>query len=218
MSCAASIENASLATQYNGLKGGGMCTATCSMWWLGWILYKTTQPEGSYQSGGTWSTGAALVSPLTKGRKKKKKAWPCDIQTKTSTELCTHGGHSCSFHFFFSFSLLQHFLGGSLPSQSYKANTVVWTRGGIRVNTGCCDVCGEWVTVCGGHSCYWASGAIFFLVGWDVLRSPVPPPRAHLLSHDNQTNGFHCCSQSPLTHGLWVALQRGAVWEAFLVQ
>ncbi len=52
----------------------------------------------------------------------------------------------------------------------------MWTRRGIRVNTGCCDVCGEWVTVCGGHSWYWACGAISFLAGWDVLRSLVPHP------------------------------------------
>lgn len=50
---------------------------------------------------------------------------------------------------FFFLSLLQHFLGGCLPSQSYKANRVVWTQGEIRVNMGCCDVCvvSEWPCV-----------------------------------------------------------------------
>lgn len=157
---------------YKRLKEAGMCAAACSMWWLGWILYKTTQREGSYQSGGTWSTGAALVSALTKGEKKPQ---PCDIQTKTSTEQCTDGGHGCSFHFFSLFPL-QHFLLEGQPSLAkLKANSVVWTWG-RRVNTGCCDVCGEWVTMCGGHSWYWACGAISFLAGWDVLRSLVPHP------------------------------------------
>lgn len=126
---------------------------------------------------------------------------PCDIQTKTNTGLCTDGGHGYSFHFRFPFLCFSIFL------QSYKANRV---QGGIRVNTGCCDVCGEWVTVCGGHSWYWASGAIFLFLSCRVrcFEKPGPPPRAHLLSHDNQTNGFHCSSQWPLTSELWVALQK----------
>lgn len=76
--------------------------------------------------------------------------------------------------FFLPFTPLQHHSRGSLAK--LKANRAVWTWGGIRVNTGCCDVCGEWVTVCGGHSWYWACGAIVFLAGWDVLRRLVPHP------------------------------------------
>lgn len=107
------------------------------------------------------------------------------------------------------FLILSAFSLGSLPSHVYRANS-----GRNKVNTGCCDVCGEWLTMCGagvgGHSWSWASGAIFFLAGWDVLRGPAPPPRPHLLSHDNQTNGFHCRSHWPLALGLWAALRRGS--------
>lgn len=111
-----------------------MCAATCSMWWLGWILHKTTQLERSYQSGGTWSTGAALVSPSTKGKKKKKKIRPCDIPTKTSTEPCTDGGRGCSFLFFSLLSLSASAFFGRQPhltklqSKQSGVNTG-WTMG-----------------------------------------------------------------------------------------
>lgn len=164
-----------LHSVYNSTRGGGMCAATCSMWWLGWILYKTTQLEGSYQSGGTWSTGAALVSPPTKEEKKQNPTlWHSNKNKHRAVRRWW------PWLFFLIFFLLPSasafFRRGSLPSQSYKANRVVWTWGGIRVNMGCCDVCAEWVTVCGGHSWYWACGAIFFPAGWDVLRSLVPHP------------------------------------------
>lgn len=158
---------------YNRLKWGGMCAATCSMWWLGWILHKTAQLEGGYQSGGTWSTGAALVSPPTEKKEEKKK------QALSCAPMAAMVVISIFFSLSLSFSIFQ----GQPSLTSYKANRAVWTWGGIRVNTGCCDVCGEWVAVCGGHSWYWACGAIFFFLPgemfWEVWSptqgSPVEP-------------------------------------------
>lgn len=56
---------------------------------------------------------------------------------------------------------------------------------------GCCDMCGEWVLVCGTNSWHWA---LLFL-GWYVLRS-LAPPLAHLLSSDN--------NEKSLPSRLWV--------------
>lgn len=161
-----------LHSLYNWLKGGGMCAGACSMWWLGWILYKTTQLEGSYQSGGTWSTGAALVSALTKGGKKLNSVTFKQKQAVSSAPMVA----MVVLSIFFSLSPLQHFLLEGQPSLTkLKANRAVWTWGGIRVNTGYCDVCGEWVTVCGGHSWYWACGAIFFSCRVRCFEKPGPP-------------------------------------------
>lgn len=95
---------------YNKLKRVGMCAAACSMWWLGWILfYKTTQPEGSYQSRGTWSTGAALVSALTNGGRGGKKLNPVTFKQKQALSIAPMVA-MVVLCFFFSCSLVQHFL------------------------------------------------------------------------------------------------------------
>lgn len=97
---------------------------------------------------------------------------------KQNKHWAVHRWRPWLFFLFYSFLSASAFFRGSLPSQSYKANRVVWTRGGMRVNTGCCDVCGEWVTVCGGHSWYWACGAIFFSCRARCFEKPGPPTRA----------------------------------------
>lgn len=110
-----------------------MCAAACSLWWLGWILYKTSQREGSYQCRSTPSTGAALVCASDNGGRGKK-TQPCDIQMKTIMEQFSHGGRGCSSHFLSLFRILpQHFL---FSRGGLKANRAARTRAGIRVNTG----------------------------------------------------------------------------------
>lgn len=163
---------------------------------LGQNTEKKTVRKGGYQSRGTWSTGAALVFPSTE----RETVDPVTLKQKQAQSLLRW------WLWLFSPSFLLQPFSGHRPSESYKANRVVWTRAGVRLNTGCCDVCVEWATVSGGHSWYWARGAIFFLTGWDVLRGWVPHPKAHLLSHDNQTNGFYHSSHWPLTPELWAAL------------
>lgn len=160
---------------FNRLKGGGMCAQICSMSCWGpnpqvGSLYKTTQPEGKATTC-SWSTGAALLSLIQhKKRKKqsKKKTWPCD--TQTNTEVCTNGGHS---FLFFCFSL-QQFLTKLQSKHSSGRNKgkhrLLWR------------VCGEWLTVWGGHS--WYIDSFFFLSSCRMrcFKKPSPPPRAHLLS------------------------------------
>lgn len=202
---------------YNRPKGGGMCAATCSMWWLGWILYKTTQLEGSYQSGGTWSTGAALVSPPTKEEKKQNPTlWHSN---KNKHRAVRRWWPLVVLSNFFSSSLcFSIFLEGqpSLTKLQSKQSSVNmgWNKGKHGLLWRVCWVSDRvwWTFLILSLWCY------FFSCWVRCFEKPGPPPRAHLLSHDNQTNGFHCCSRWPVTPGLWVALQRGAVWEAFPVQ
>lgn len=165
-----------LHSLYNRLKGGGMCAAACSMWWLAWILYKTTQLEGSYQSGGTWSTGAALVSALTKGRKKPQ---PCDIQTKTSSEQCTDGGHGCSFHFFLPLSASAFSFGGAaFPHKAQSKHSSVnmgWNTGKHGLLWRVCWVSDRvwWTFLILSLWCYF-----LFLPGemfWEAWSPPHPP-------------------------------------------
>ena len=160
---------------YNRLVERGMCAATCSVWWLGCC---GPNPEAwSFKKQPSWRVATSPEALLAQVQlwclpQKKKKA-PCDSQTKTNTELCTDGGQGF-LSIFFSFSL--PFLGQppltKLQSKQSSVNTG-WNKGkhGLLWR-----VCGEWVTMWGGHSWYWASGAIFFLAGWDVLRGLVPHP------------------------------------------
>lgn len=92
-----------------------MCAVACSMWWLGWIFCKTAQPEGSYQSGGTWSTGAALVYALTNRGEQKSTLWHSN---KNKHWAVHHGGHGCSFQFFLPLSALAFSFGGACKAQS----------------------------------------------------------------------------------------------------
>lgn len=199
-----------------------MCEATCPMWWLGWILFKTSQRGGRYQSGGTWSTGAVLVSPPAKGGKNKKlDLW----HSNENKHWAVHWWWPrllLPFFFFFFFLTSCRFsffcFEGQPSLTKLKANRVVWTRGAIRVNTGCCDVCvvSEWPCVVDIPDT--EPVELFFSCRVRCFEKPGPPPGAHLLSHDNRTNGFHWSSRWPPTSGLWAGLQRGAVWEALLVK
>lgn len=99
----------------------------------------------------------------------------------------------------------------------YKANRAALSLDGVRANTGCCDVCGEWVGCDVDIPHPEPTGLFFNLAGWDVLSNqvpshplPSPPPQAHLLSPDNPTNSFHCCLLWPLTSGaLSCPVERG---------
>lgn len=113
-----------------------MCAAACSVWWLGWILYKTTPLEGSYQCRSTPSTGAALLSASANGGGGRQiKTQPYDIQTKTIMEPWW------PWLFFPSPTPLSLFASafssfeGWPPLARLKANRAAWTRAGKWVNT-----------------------------------------------------------------------------------
>lgn len=174
MSCAASIENASLAAQLSqrteGRRNvyGNVLNVMISLLWLklsGWVLYKTTQWESSYQSTGTCSTGAALVSPL-------KKLNPVTLKQK-QTELCTDGGRGSPHpHFFHSLCI---FLGQPLLTNLQSKQCSVNTgrnKGKHRFVVMC--VVSEWP--CVDIPDIKPLVLFFFLAGWHVLRSLVPHP------------------------------------------
>lgn len=149
MSCASAIENASLATQSAQRSDArGMCLLKQPVWWLALKLKhkQTRQSGGGNQFRGTGSTGAAPVTPCiigTRGKKTKKKQL---CHWNKNKPWAVDQRWSCLF-----FPLWIFFSGVAYHGHSYKAKRSVntgWSQG----KQGCCDKCGEWVTVCGGHS------------------------------------------------------------------
>lgn len=201
-----------LHSSHKGLKGRGMCAATCWMWWL--VCCGSNPVAGSLTKqpservAGTCSTGAALVSPwknstLWHWNKNKPSCAPMVVEVVGplppaifSQALCIFAGQPPLTN---------------LQSKHCSVNTGL-KRGKHRFVVMCVVNDHVWTFLILSLWCY------FFSCRVTCFEKPGPPPRPHLLSHDKQTNGFHCRSQWPLTSGLWVALQRGAVLEAFLVQ
>lgn len=211
MSCGASIENALLATQtFQKSKGRrNVCSNTLnvmiSLLWLtprGPILRKTTQQEGN-RSTGSCSTGAALVSP---SQKNKTARWHWN-RNKQWAVLSWWSWFSLGFFLLLSALAFSQSPLTKLQSKQCGANTgwnkdkhgllwrVWWVSGRV-----------WWTFLVLSLWCY------FFSCWVRCFEKPGPPPRPHLLSPDNQTNGFHCCSQWPPTSRLWLCpAERGCL-------
>lgn len=113
-----------------------MCAAACSLWWLGWILYKTSQGEGSYQCRSTPSTGAALVSASDNGgRGENSTLWHSNENNHGVQPRWPWLFLPFSFPLSLSASAFSFFQGRP-PLSELKANRAARTRAGIRVNTG----------------------------------------------------------------------------------
>lgn len=135
------------------------------------------------------STGAESASPSRSKGREKLTLW----HSKENKRWAVHWWWPWLFFpFFFFFSLLQRFIGQrSLTKLQNKQNSVNCWQTRLVVT------CAWWVS----DRVWWtflilSLWCYFFEMFWEA-RSP--PPRAHLLSHDNLTNGFHCSSPWPLT-------------------
>lgn len=180
--------------------GGGMCAATCSAWWL--VCCGPNPEAWSFTKHPSWRVATspealAAQVPLwcVPQEKKKKMTDPVTFKQKQTVSCAL----MVAMVFFPSFLLLSAFFRGQPPltklqSKQSSVNTG-WNKGkhGLLWRVWWVSDHVWWTFLILSLWCY------FFSCWVRCFEKPGPPPRAHLLSRDNQTNGFHRCSHWPLT-------------------
>lgn len=205
-SCSVWIENASLVTQFvqltdrRGNAGRNTFSLIISLLWPNnWILFNALRKNVVAQV-------QLYCLP---------QMWGVEAGEENKTIVC-HANKRYAVHRWLRLFILWH--------RGKTNKGCVKTASTLRANTGCCDVCGdEWMCAVDILDAQPLLLFIYFLSSCRLrcfeCPPPLPPPTGLTCwAMTAKQIGFHCCSRWPLTTGLWVALQRGSVWGAFLVQ